>query len=283
MSIELTRQVTAREQKDAPQMFGTHFDKSIPFSKYHPAFKYFFDSLPKKESSITLLDASCGNENRVMSGLKRHNGKINIESVDLIIPDDIAPTPNHVSRVTRIADLKNDWNYANNTFDGLIFAWSLHWFGFEGSQNALDNLARVLKHGSDAIISTLSPFDCLIKNSTYYRNIIGKNQLKNMFPNARILRSHNSNGPTWIVENDLSIKNQIKDNHGYVIKESNSLSVIGNKSLIGFTPEYLKNEFKRRKLKIIMEVTKPNTSFPNGYNPTLAEGRSHLIYVVRKI
>jgi ubiquinone/menaquinone biosynthesis C-methylase UbiE len=274
----------AIKQKDAPKNYGTHFIDNLPYREYHRALKYFFESLPKKQETINILDAACGNEKRVMKGMESFGKPIKLTSVDLVLPTDLAETPPNVTRNILQSDLRQTWPFPDNYFDGVIFMWGIHWFGLEDSQNALDNLARVLKTGASSIICTLTPFDILLKQDAFYRdNKISKKELKKIYPQAIIVRGHEDKKPIWVVINDKETVEQLKQNEGkYYLKRENPLSIMGEKSLIGFMPNYFKEELKKRGLEIIMEVVKPNKDYPNKYPATLSKGRTQLIYVVRK-
>ncbi len=196
-------------------MFGTHFIDILPFGEYHSAFKYFFQSLPKHAEQITILDAACGNENRVLAGMKRYGRPISLTSTDIVAPSEFGGAPENVSRDFSISDLRNRWRYPDNSFDGVIFAWALHWFGLDGSQTALDNTARVLKPGASAIISTLTPFDVLLKNHVFLREKIGKSALLDIYPHASIIKGQKK----WTVRNDIDIRSQLKSGQGYILKK----------------------------------------------------------------
>lgn len=280
MVKEISRAI---KQLDAPGKFGTHFIDNEPYRLYHPALKYFFESLPKNENDIRILDAACGNEKRILEGMKHFGKPINLTAIDMITPLDLGETSPNVIRKFLSFDLRETWQLPGNTFDGAIFMWAIHWFGLEGSQNALDNLARVLKPGASAIISTLTPFDVALKNHVFLRNKISKNVLKKTYPRAQIVGGHKDNTPTWVVRNDREVVEQLKLNgNKYYLKKGHPLSNIGEKIMIGFMPDYLKAEFARRGLEVVMEVVKPNKDYPNKYPATLLEGKSQLIYVVRK-
>lgn len=272
----------AKNQKEAPLNYGTHFKDADPYSNYHPALKYFFESLPKK-ASIKLLDAACGNQKRVMDGVARLKKQVDLQAVDIVLPADLISSPPNVSRETQVADLRREWPFSDNEFDGVMFMWSIHWFGLEGSQLALDNLARVLKPNASAVISTLTPYDFLIKDDWFLRANITRPMLRALYPFGRISKPDFDQKPHYEVKNDLGVKEQLMQNGGkYYLKPSHPQSTMGEKTLIGFTPAYLREEFARRDLEVIMEVNKPNRGFPNQYPATLPEGRTHLIYVVRK-
>ncbi len=273
---------TQMYQKDAPGMYGTHFIENQPFHEYHSAYKYFFDSLPKNMDSINLLDIASGNENRVLDGMRQFNRRVNLTATDIETPFELGALPENVLRKFVKSDVRQNWPFPNNYFDGAIYSWALHWMGLEGARTSLDNLSRVLKPGSDAIISTLTPFDGLIRNSVFERTKISKKALYKQYPNSVVIGKHRKEVPVWSVDNDVNIREQLKTGQGYVIKRSHPLSVIGEKNLIGFSPHFLKAEFQKRNFEIIMEVVKPNKGFPNQYPATLQEGRTHLIYVVRK-
>lgn len=273
---------TQQFQIDAPGMYGTHFIDILPFSGYHPAFKYFFQSLPKNRDAVSLLDVASGNENRVLAGMNEFGRPIDLTAVDIETPSSIGKLPNNVLRKFATLDLREHWPYPENSFDGVIFAWALHWFGESGSKNALDSTARVLKPGHDAIISTLTPFDGLIANHVFERSKISKRELHRLYPGAQVIGKQRLGSPVWTVKNDEEIKTQLRSGKGFAVKHSHPLSIIGEKELIGFTPQYFRSELIRRNLDIIMEVIKPNRDFPNSYSPTLNEGKTQLIYVVRK-
>jgi hypothetical protein len=161
--------------------------------------------------------------------------------------------------------------------------WAIHWFGLEGSQMALDNLARVLKSGASSVIATLTPYDILFKDHIFSCEKISRAILKGLYPDAKILRQKFGGKNSFIVQNDLDVRRQLELNGGnYYISNSHPDSIVGRKTLIGFTPKYLREEFIKRGLEVIEETIKPNNGFPNSYPPTLPEGRTHLIYVVRK-
>ncbi len=263
-------------------MYGTHFTENLPFRDYHSAFKYFFQSLPKDQDVVRLLDVASGNENRVLAGMAEFGKPIDLTAADIETPSSFGILPENVSRKFELVNLSERWPYPDNSFDGIIFSWALHWFGVQGAQNALDNVARVLKPGRDAIISTLTPYDGLISNHVFERNKISKKELHRIYPDAQVLGKQRLGSPVWTVRNDNNIRLQLKSGRGFAVKKSHPLSIIGEKELIGFTPEYFKAELNRRDLEVIMEVIKPNKDFPNEYSPTLSEGKTHLIYVVRK-
>lgn len=272
------------KQKDAPKNYGTHFIDNLPYKKYSPALKYFFESLPKKQGATNILGAACGNEKRVIEGMRHFGKPIKLTSVDFVLPADLAETPPNVSRNILQSDLRQTWPFPDNSFDGAIFMWAIHWLDLKGSQNALDNLARVLKPGASSIISTLTPFDVALKNHVFFREKIRKEELQKIYPQAKIIRSHKGVKPTWVVNNDKEVVEQLQHNQGkYYLKNSHPSSIIGEKSMIGFIPEYFKTELKKRGLEIIMEVVKPNKDFPNKYPATLLKGKTLLIYVVRKM
>lgn len=274
---------SAIKQTDAPSKFGTHYIDNEPYRLYHSSLKYFFESLPKNVSPISILDVACGNEKRVLEGMKHFGRPIKLTAVDIIAPSDLGETSPNVSRDFSSFDLRKTWPFPDNSFDGVLFMWAIHWFGLEGSQNALDNLARVLKPGASAIISTLTPFDVVLKNHVFLRNKISKNALKKIYPQAQIIGNHKDNEPTWVVRNDREVIEQLKLNKNkYFLKNGHPLSNIGEKTMIGFMPDYLKAELTRRGLDVIMEVIKPNKDYPNKYHATLPEGKSQLIYVIRK-
>lgn len=280
----MTKEATiVANQKDAPENYGTHFINELPYRQYSPALKYFFESLPKKQEPIEILDVACGNEKRVIDGMMHLAKPIKLTSVDLFLPTDLAKAPPNVSRNILQSDFRQTWPFSDNSFDGVIFMWAIHWLGLKGSQEALDNLARVLKPGASSIISTLTPFDVLLKNHVFYREKIRKEELKKIYPRAIIVRGHKGKKQIWVVDNYKEVAEQLQRNDGkYYLKNSHPASIIGEKSLIGFMPEYLKTELKRRGLEIIMEVVKPNKDFPNKYPATLLKGKTQLIYVVRK-
>jgi hypothetical protein len=92
MMLEIPLDKT-KQQKEAPEQYGTHFINVDRFKDYHPTLKYFFESLPKNVHPLRLLDVACGNQKRIIDGVARLNTKVELHAADHILPVDLIPTP----------------------------------------------------------------------------------------------------------------------------------------------------------------------------------------------
>lgn len=145
-------------------------------------------------------------------------------------------------------------------------------------------MVRVMKPNGLGFITTLSPYDVLIKNQVF-PNTISPDDLKKIFPEAdEIVEDVSSlqRKPLWVVKLDTFISRQLQETPDFVIVEKHPMSYIGKKILAGFNPSYITKLIEDMGGSIILHQQARNIDFPNEY----IEGErafTVLSYIFRKL
>lgn len=281
-------------QKDAPGLYGTHFKDLLPFEKFEgPVSEYFQIVNDSSGKNIAILDAAGGNGKRYGNGLLYLAGKpersITYTVTDLM-PDaleefkkDVAPRlPEIISANTVQANLAKRWQFKDASFDASMMTWALHWFG-RNHKHGIKELVRVMKPGAVGLLTTLTPYDVLLKNQIFPQSVPIE-ELRKLYPQADDILEGVSSGngsPIWKVRLDTEISKKLKRNPDFVYIHKPSNSVLGKRTLVGFQPDYLPRVLEEEGCEVLRRDNTKNTNFPNEYSSGPREN-TLLYYVFKK-
>jgi ubiquinone/menaquinone biosynthesis C-methylase UbiE len=176
--------------------------------------------------------------------------------------------------------LSNGIPAADGSISGVWFKWALHWL--LQPEIIVRELARVLKRGGWAYISTLTIDDVAVSCETFLRSKFLLTDLQARFPQAEITAGVNrvNGAEIWVVNHAAAIDEYFAGHpsaqtYSYFKSPDSTMP----KFITGFQPAYFTMTARNYGLNIVGMQLEKNKDFPNGFadNDPRSKSRIHLL------
>ncbi len=276
--------------------YGLYAKTLRPLEEFSTPSLEFFERIREefKGREILYLDAGAGNGLRFLDGvrylaeegnirIKYLGTDIQIEPLYLLLDTARNFSIDYFFPMANVSDLRRPWCYPDNTFDVVQASWVLHWMGRD-HLTTIAEMIRVLREGGIGFISTVTPFDNLIKDELFPAERLSLDAIREIFDEydeIRLIKSRITGKLFWRVRFTSMIEERLKTNPNFVLVEKHAESIIGKKEVVGFNPNYLINRLEQLGCKVIYTRSLRNKFSPNEFKEP-QKACSILYYVFQK-